>query len=249
MTKQARHIPFEAIHNFRDIGGYAGEGGAIRPGLVYRSATVHGATPADRERLRELGLRHIIDLRSDPEVAGDGVASFDDIGAAWAHIPIYRDIDASPEAMAARARLYGQDFADAYLHMLRRGGSGFRAALEAMASAEGPLVVHCAGGKDRAGNAIMLLLTILGVDRPTIIEDYALTAQHLPPANMERLRAYAEQQNVPVEDLLARHGAKADSMERTLARVDAELGGPMAYLADIGVSAETMDRLRARLLG
>jgi protein-tyrosine phosphatase len=40
-----------------------------------------------------------------------------------------------------------------------------------------PLIVNCSAGKDRTGVAIALLLSVLGVPRPTILEDYRLTEQ------------------------------------------------------------------------
>jgi protein-tyrosine phosphatase len=244
-----RYIAFEAIHNFRDIGGYAaGEGRRIRRGLVYRSASPHQASAADRERLRTLGIRHIFDLRSEPEAAEQGQADFSDIGAVVHHIPVFRDLDTSPLAIAARARMYGTDFADAYMHMLERGGPTFRAVLQSISEAEGPAVVHCAGGKDRAGNAIMLLLSILGVDHDTIVADYALTTRYLPPPDIQQLTAYSQRSGISVEDLVSRHGAQAEAMERTLARVQAEFGGPIAYLRGLGMDEETMERLRQQLL-
>lgn len=244
-----RHIAFEAIYNFRDIGGYAAaEGRTIRHGIVFRSASPHQATPADRRRLEALGIRHILDLRSEPEAAEAGQADFSDIGAAVHHIPVFRDVDASPLAIAARAKMYGTDFADAYIHMLQRGGPTFRTVLEHIAGTEGPTVVHCAGGKDRAGNAAMLLLAVLGVDQDTIVADYALTTRYLPPPDIEQLTAYSTRSGISIEDLVSRHGAEAAAMERTLARVNAGFGGPIAYLRSQGLSESTMDRLRERLL-
>ena len=244
-----RHLPFEAIYNFRDIGGYAaGEGRLIRRGLVYRAASPHNASLADRERLRSLGIRHIFDLRSEPEAAEQGQTDFRDIGAEVHHIPVFRDLDTSPLAIAARAKMYGTDFADAYIHMLQRGGATFRAVLEGISEAEGPAVVHCAGGKDRAGNTIMLLLSILGVDHDTIVADYAITSRYLPPPDIEQLTAYSRRSGITVEDLVSRHGAEAGAMVRTLARVEAEFGGPIAYLRGLGMGDGTMERLRERLL-
>jgi protein-tyrosine phosphatase len=249
LDADGRYIAFEAIHNFRDIGGYgAAEGRSVRRGLVFRSASPHGATAADRERLRGLGIRHIVDLRSEPEAAEMGRADFSEIGAAVHHIPVFRDLDTSPLAIAARAKMYGTDFADAYMHMLARGGATFRAVLEHIAEAGEPSVVHCAGGKDRAGNVMMLLLAVLGVDHDTIVADYALTAQYLPGPDMAQLKTYSERTGIAIEDLVSRHGAEAGAMERTLARLNAEFGGPVGYLRGLGLTDATMERLRARLL-
>jgi len=59
---------FEAIHNFRDCGGYpAGEGRAMRRGVLYRSAHYPQATDTDLAAMRKLGLAAIVDLRRPQE--------------------------------------------------------------------------------------------------------------------------------------------------------------------------------------
>jgi protein-tyrosine phosphatase len=42
-----------------------------------------------------------------------------------------------------------------------------------------PLVFHCTAGKDRAGFASAMILTILGVPREKVIEDYLLTNRYV----------------------------------------------------------------------
>lgn len=44
-----------------------------------------------------------------------------------------------------------------------------------MLSGEAPLVFHCNAGKHRAGTGAALLLSALGVPRPTIVQDYSLS--------------------------------------------------------------------------
>ncbi|KAI5358487.1 Putative tyrosine-specific protein phosphatase [Septoria linicola] len=59
--------PFEKVPNFRDIGITVGHS-SLRPGLLFRSAAPDDATAADKSRLAsEVGLKTIIDLRSDTE--------------------------------------------------------------------------------------------------------------------------------------------------------------------------------------
>ncbi len=47
-----------------------------------------------------------------------------------------------------------------------------------------PAVFHCTAGKDRTGVLSAIVLSLLGVDEPTVVADYALSG-----AAMERLRA------------------------------------------------------------
>ena len=46
--------PFEGIHNFRDFGGYAAEGGRVRRGKLFRSAHYATATDDDGGKRRAL---------------------------------------------------------------------------------------------------------------------------------------------------------------------------------------------------
>ena len=65
---QDRHIPLIGASNVRDLGGVRlTEGGEIRRGLVFRSASLSGLTAADHGKLRALNLATIVDLRSRSE--------------------------------------------------------------------------------------------------------------------------------------------------------------------------------------
>ena len=63
-----RVLPLSGVHNFRDYGGYAVEGGGrLRDGMLWRSAHHEAATDEDLAALDALGLETIIDLRGDDE--------------------------------------------------------------------------------------------------------------------------------------------------------------------------------------
>jgi protein-tyrosine phosphatase len=244
-----RHIPFENIHNFRDLGGYpAAGGGHTRYGVVYRSATVHLLSETDRLRLRELAVGYVIDLRSFRELNRDGYADLSDVGIERRHVPVFPDIDVSPEQMIARYRLYSEDYALAYRKMLAEAGETFRTVFETVASAERPVVVHCVGGKDRAGMASALLLLGAGVDEETVIQDYILTADLLPAPAPERIQLFVDQFGLTQENYLAMWHAERGSMERTLAVLRDEFGGPDAYLASIGVTNQLRQQFLARFV-
>jgi hypothetical protein len=61
--------------------------------------------------------------------------------------------------------------------MLNASADRFGALFSQLARADGPAVIHCAGGKDRTGMVAALLLTCLGVDRQSVLDDYQLTAR------------------------------------------------------------------------
>ena len=53
---------------------------------------------------------------------------------------------------------------------------------------DGAVLYHCTAGKDRTGTFSALLLTMLGVPRAVVMEDYLLTNQYL--ATPERIEAF-----------------------------------------------------------
>src|SRR4029434_1253795 len=76
-----RHIDFEGIENFRDFGGYdTAHGRPLKRGLLYRSANHAYATEADLQRMRDLGVAAIIDLRRPDERSREPSKRWTDFG-------------------------------------------------------------------------------------------------------------------------------------------------------------------------
>src|SRR5690606_31256286 len=61
-----RVIDMNSIKNFRDIGGYfTTDNRQMKWGQVYRSGNLSNATLYDQERIRRLGIKTVIDFRSE----------------------------------------------------------------------------------------------------------------------------------------------------------------------------------------
>ena len=64
---------FEALFNFRDLGGHPTASGAVTAhGRVFRADGVHRCAEADITVLEQLGMARVIDLRTDHERTEDG---------------------------------------------------------------------------------------------------------------------------------------------------------------------------------
>ena len=63
------HIPFEGLHNTRDLGGLpAADGRRIRPALLLRSGDLHHAAESDLARLlADYHLEAVVDFRTNLE--------------------------------------------------------------------------------------------------------------------------------------------------------------------------------------
>ncbi|MGS2616669.1 tyrosine-protein phosphatase [Micromonospora sp. LZ34] len=238
-----RHISFERLHNFRDLGGYRSDDGrTVRWGLLYRSDSLGKLAGADLDRFRELGVRTVIDLRYPWEIEARGRAPHHD-GLIWHNLSIeHRPYDQATIDPAVDPWRY---LADRYAEVAEDGAAELRTALEVIAEAEGPLVFHCASGKDRTGLLAALLLTLLGVDDEQITTDFTLTE-----LATERLVADWRAAHPGRTLVWPGYGrAPAQIIRLVLADLRARYGSVHGYVTDrLGVSEKTITRLRERLL-
>ena len=117
MAAQLPSPPFldiPGLPNFRDLGGYPialQPGKAVRRGVVFRSGEPSQTTDEGIAKLRELGIAHVYDLRSNKELERDkkngkdrGIKEWE--GAKRIYAPVFRDEDYSPEVTAQRLEGY-----------------------------------------------------------------------------------------------------------------------------------------------
>lgn len=177
-----RHVALEGAFNFRDAGGYTGAGGAVvRRGILWRSDGLSRLTDADRRRLAVIGLRTVIDLRTEAELGDHGRVEWPDGGFDYHNLPLL-DVLPSAEHYSQTWRT-PEHVAEQYLDMLDDGHHAVGRALDLLADpARYPLVVHCAAGKDRTGITVAAALGMVGVVDEDIVADYALSG-----AAMERM--------------------------------------------------------------
>ncbi|WP_321170414.1 tyrosine-protein phosphatase [Streptomyces koelreuteriae] len=173
-----RHIRFDDLHNFRDLGGYTtADGHRIRRARVYRADSLGKLTRGtdDWTRFLSLGIRTVIDLRYPWEIDSRGRVP-DDPSFTYHNLSIeHRPYD---QAALTPDIAPGPYLAERYMEVAQDGTKEIRRALELItqaARADEPLAFHCASGKDRTGLIAALVLELLEVPRPAIVEDFALT--------------------------------------------------------------------------
>jgi hypothetical protein len=257
MDSDARLVPLAGSSNFRDLGGYPGrDGRTTRWGRLYRADALHELTAGDVDRLRDLGLRTVVDLRTERELARTGRGPLEPEDVTFHHLAVVRegvrgdgtsDGVAEGESVAAPAPA-GDDLAERYLWYLDVGRGSLVEALTLLGGDEHyPLVFHCAAGKDRTGVLAALVLEILGVDREVIVADYVITAERLRFI-MDRWLADPEFAERMAKVPTSRFSVEASTMEGFLTRLQVRYGGARSWALGAGVPAEALDRMAGLLL-
>ena len=239
-----RHVELEGCHNFRDLGGYpTREGGRLRWRRLFRSDALHHLTPADLAKLRgEIGLGHVLDLRSSGEIAIDGRGRLATEDLRIHHLPLFDGAGTVSADLGARITL-----SDRYFLMTEHAKRPIALVIQTLAEAEAPAVYHCAAGKDRTGVVSAELLGLLGVSDEIIVADYAATQQNLD-AIVARLMASEGYQsmleNLPPDTL----HAEPETMISLLERIREKYGSMRAYVREIGVPDAAVARLEKSVL-
>ena len=250
---------FDALDNFRDYGDYASSAGRrVAAGRLFRSGHHARASDADLERLGGLGLAAVVDLRRPSErreqpsrrpsgFAAQVIESDVDDGAEAPHITFLRNADLTEESgRRFMIEIYrALPFEAAHLDLF---GRYFRA----LGEAGGPVLIHCAAGKDRTGTLAALTHALLGVHRDDMVEDYLLTNAAV---DLERRAPGIARQLEAMTGRKASHaavvaflGVDPAFLETALAEIVARHGSVDAYLEQaLGVDAALRDRIGERL--
>ena len=270
----SQSIGLTSVGNARELGGYqTADGRTVKWGVFLRTAKLSEAAEADIQRLCEdYRMSVVLDLRTtdeieaepDPEIPGvrnlhlgvmdetlfeekgEGSAREDDEDFE-ASDKIDRIIIAIREGLVTDQMyvefLSGEAGKAAYAQMFR----------EIIDLPEGEaLLFHCSQGKDRTGCAAMLILSALGVDEGTILEDFILTNSF----NAELIDSERR--------MLEERGYEGDELEKLMTAMDAvnprymlnaldwmkeNYGSALGYITqELGVSEAEIEQLRNKYL-
>lgn len=233
----ARALAWDGCVNVRDIGGLpTDDGGEIRPRVVVRADSIRGLTETGWQALLDYGVAVAIDLRSDDELQQDPDR---EAPIPVVHIPI--DPNEAPAAFQFPTMREG------YEALLEHFPQAFAQAIETVATSDGTVVIHCAGGRDRTGIAVALMLRLAGVDADDIAADHALSDESWAPYNEAWFAAAEDDEERERRRRVAKPAGR--TMIDVLAEVDRRFGGPRGYLTSGGATDANLDKLVLRLRG
>jgi protein tyrosine/serine phosphatase len=270
MSPEPLWLPLDGAANARDLGDLpTDDGTGTARHRLLRSDNLQGLTPGDVRLLVDgIGLRTVVDLRTDVEVALEGPGPLTrEPEVDIRHLTLFPESGKRTDVDADTVLPWQEDGEDDrrrspmgdglpdpgstavafYLGYLRDRPDNIAAALRTIASSDGATVVHCAAGKDRTGVVIALALSVAGVLRDRIVADYAATAERMTPllARLKSSETYREDLDSRPDDS---HRPRAQTMETLLGYLDEHAGGPLGWLAAAGFGPQDAARLRARLV-
>ena len=245
-----RTLTWDGCVNVRDLGGIPTEdGGITRAGSLIRSDNVGALSDAGWRTVEAHGVARIVDLRWPEERADDPPRNVD---VEVVHVsvlgPTLEDGHAYLKTLDAHVDEV-DDVADhyawSYVDFLERNRTRFGEAFAAIADADGPVVIHCMGGKDRTGLVAALLLRLAGVSLDDVGEDYSLSAANLAARTESWLASVEDERRRRRIEKLSQTPATA--MSRVVAEIERRYGSVAGYLEAAGVTLDQIRRLRERL--
>ena len=260
-----RVIHLKGTSNTRDIGGYqTSDQRMLRWRQIIRSENLSRLTARDFQQLEEIGVKTVIDLRTDREREQSPTVWQGEHPPQFYHFPIG---DAHNDWFNAQRKLLkGNRFTEeqslehmveGYRMIADEGPPSFQKLMGlVLDQSNWPVLIHCSAGKDRAGVATALILEALGVDRETIMEDYLLTneisrAQEKSVLISKERSKYGSAGRfgrVPsAEAWFPIVGVQAEMLEAFYASVDEQYGSMDAFLTELGVDQDARMALAAAL--
>ena len=251
LREDSRKLPFTGAHNFRDLGGYkTSDGKTVKWGKVYRSDNLHSLTDEDLKYMERLNLKSVVDFRSDEERNEEPDRLTPDM------TPILLPIKFEPEGVTENltrdltfgnldssnllrdfniilVKEFTEEYREFFRHIVDNGGE--------------PFLLHCTAGKDRAGFGSAMILTVLGVPREKIIEDYLLTntyvSDHVDRKLLEtELKTFFRADS---DNLRKINFVEERYIQAAFDTIDSHWGGMDQYISEgLNLTEEDIDKIR-----
>ncbi|ASL46058.1 Tyrosine-protein phosphatase [Burkholderia sp. AD24] len=229
-----QYIKLEKIQNTRDLGGIeTADGHQITPHRLYRSGNPSQASQQDIKTLKAMHLDAIIDFRAASEKQPNEKTFADQFP--WQSDPVLAGNLAPSAIIPLLKRSTPEQMHDFMLNLYRQFPSNYQpqfAHFLKLAEDNKTLLYHCTAGKDRTGFATVLLLSALGVDRPTTIANYLESNRYNAAGNAHATQQLQKLGIAPdvVAPLLT---VDPDYIGASMQVIDQQYGGMQHYLVDV----------------
>ena len=254
-------IPLNSALNTRDLGAIETlDGRHIRPRMLLRSGDLYHLSQGDQETLLEdYHLKKVIDLRTTEEIRErpDTVMP----GVEYFHLPVLdeevlrvmhagsltqRLTEKETDPREKQEHLYETLISDQY------SVGQFATFLDILlGNKEGAVLWHSSTGKDRAGIASALLLSVLGVSRKIIRKDFVRSNVFLDSEMryMERYLAYRGDNRGRIGNLQTVYRVEEVYLNKVFYTIDRDYGSMAKFIKrGLCLNPSTVEEIKEKYL-
>ncbi len=227
-----RRYLFKNVLNMRDLGGYETEDGACTAfGRIIRSDLPSKITEAEFQKLLDMNVTTVIDLRFADELAANPCAFAGREGFFYHNVSLinfYYKLEQPEEVMSFYFKIADEKVS-------------VKTVLKIIADAPGGVLYHCTAGKDRTGIITALVLSICAVPYNDILTDYQQTYAYL--------RDYVKRLSQNDQSFPAFLGrSDLEYMDGFFELLNKKYGSVREYLLSAGLTVEDMENIRKKLI-
>ncbi|MCD8540083.1 MAG: tyrosine-protein phosphatase [Leadbetterella sp.] len=233
-----RKIPFARPQNFRDLGGLVNmEGKTVKWGQFYRSDELSGLRNEEFAGFQALGIKAVYDLRSEKEITEAPNRLPEDVQ--YNHRPVFNE-SGNHSFEGIEDKIKSGTITEAETREMMKAVNKafatenipvFRKVLTEVLESGSPVLYHCTAGKDRTGFLSAMILSVLKVDRNTILDEYEMTNYYTKQKTEALLKSgHPMMANVKPEVLKALMGVDRSYIQEAFRVIDGQFGGIDAYL-------------------
>lgn len=252
---------FSKIDNFRDLGGIVSvDGRKIVQGRLLRSGDLSKLTEEDIKILKEkYKLLNIVDLRTENErlespdckIQGTRYLSLDffaneSAGKATGSVGQFKEMQSVEQIHTRMEELYASFITD--INVRRKIYEFLQLLIQ---TENGSTLFHCFAGKDRTGITAAVILTVLGAQTESIIEDYLETNKLRQKANkiiIDSMKEAGHPETVQ-QAVLAALSVEQRYLDTSYKMAEKEYGSFEEYISEgIGLGEEDWKRLQGMYL-